>query len=245
MQKFEIEICASNIQSAIAASKAGANRIELCANIYEAGTTPSAATIKKAKELTSLDVFVLIRPRGGNFVYDEVEKQIILEDIKIAKEYGADGVVVGALNNDASIDYDFCSMMKDQAKDLQITFHRAFDHSNDYIKAIDIINKLEYHRVLTSGMQNSALDGIEVLKKLNEYSSYTKIMAGAGINENNIFEIHKKTGITMFHATASELISQTNSFNNNVIFNGYNIPENTLKASSANKINKLIYSINK
>ena len=245
---FEIEICANSIESVIEAEKGGANRVELCENICEGGTSPSFGLISLAKEKCDIDVFVLIRARGGNFVYSENEISIMLKDIKAAVNIGVDGIVIGCLNPDASIDYDNCCRLIEAAKGLPVTFHRAFDVTNNPFQALKLIKTMGIERVLTSGQQNKAIDGLDLISKLQQDSlGKLKIMAGSGIDESNIAEIANITKIKAFHASLRVEVENANIHTkNNILFNcTKDIPENTRKISSANRIQKLINNLEK
>ncbi len=245
---FELEICASNIQSVIAARQGGADRIELCHNMIEGGTTPSAGMIAVAKELSAVDVFVLIRPRGGNFVYDEIEEELMIRDIKQAIAFGADGVVIGALKSDGLINYDQCCRLIEAAKGLPVTFHRAFDHCQNPFIALESILSMGVNRLLTSGQKNKAIDGVDLIAQLQKSAGdRLHIMPGGGVDEINIEEIALKTGVKSFHASLSEIYVQEPVFGwNEVCFNGSkDLPENQIKASDINKIKKVIRKLEK
>lgn len=244
--EFEIEICAGNIQSVIAAEKGGADRVELCDNLLEGGTTPSIGTIILAKEKTNIAVFPIIRPRGGDFVYSDLELEIMKMDVEAARIAGADGIVIGCLKNDGSVDKEKCCRLIEAAKGLPVTFHRAFDVTNDPFTAFHAIKSMGIKRILTSGQQATALDGIELLAQLNLLANNSvKIMAGAGVNTLNIQRIAKETGVKAFHASLSELhSSEIHSENSPIKFNYQAVfPENKIKISSASGIKQMINNI--
>ncbi len=246
--QFELEICAANIQSVQAANEAGADRVELCDSLIEGGTTPSIGTISIAKELFDIDVFVLIRPRGGNFVYDNTEEEIMLRDIKQAAINGADGLVIGALNPDGSINYDQCCRLIEAAKGLPITFHRAFDHSKDPHLALETLLSMGVSRLLTSGQKNKAIEGVDLLAQLHKTAGdRLKVMPGGGIDERNISELAIKTGVKSFHASLREVYGQDPVFSRSeVCFNGTkDLPENQIKASSIERIKSVIKELEK
>ncbi len=246
---FEIEICADSIESVLEAQKAGANRVELCESLCEGGTTPSYGLMSMAKQLVDIDVFVLIRPRKGNFVYSKHEIDIMIKDIEAAVNIGVDGIVIGCLTADGEIDIPACKKLIYAAASLPVTFHRAFDVCKNPIKALEEIKQLGVQRILTSGQQNKAIDGVELLAKLNKQAkSDLKIMVGSGVDENNIVEIAKATNAKAFHASLrSECKDPEFYTNKNVLFNcSKDIPEFNRKISDSTRIktliNKLIYN---
>ena len=195
------EACVGNYNEAISAFKRGANRIELCDNLMEDGTTPSVGTIKKTIKDVNIPVMVIIRPRGGNFEYSEDEVEIMLEDIQVCKENGAYGVVIGVLNG-KEINMDVTKKLVERAKPLSITFHMAFDEIEDKFKAIDQLVELGVDRILTKGGCENALAGRESLKKLVEYANdRIIIMPGKGVNKENRDYILEYTGAKEIHGT--------------------------------------------
>ncbi len=167
--------------------------MELCENLFEGGTTPSFGSIVLSKEKCSLDVFVIIRSRGGDFVYSGIEFEVMRKDVQSVVEIGADGIVIGCLNQDGTVDFEKCSRLIEAAKGLPVTFHRAFDITPDPFEALETIKSLGIHRILTSGQKNRAEDGIELIKELQENAGANlRIMPGSGINESNIQNIALK-----------------------------------------------------
>ncbi|OFX88128.1 MAG: copper homeostasis protein CutC [Bacteroidetes bacterium GWF2_33_16] len=202
MNKTILEICANSVESGLKAQQGGAHRVELCDNINEGGTTPSYGTISRARKLLEIDLNIIIRPRGGDFIYSDDEFDIMCTDIKIAKELGADGVVFGILMNDGSIDIGRTKYLVNLARPLNVTFHRAFDVCNDPFKALEDIIECGCDRLLTSGQANKAIDGLDLIKDLiDRANKRIIIMPGSGIDESNIEEVYKKTGAKEFHAS--------------------------------------------
>lgn len=195
------EACVGNYNEAIRAEALGANRIEFCDNLLEDGTTPSFGSIKKAIKTLKIPVMVIIRPRGGNFEYSEDEADIMLEDIRICKELGVYGVVIGALKGN-KIDLDLTKRLVEEAKPMQITFHMAFDGIEDKKEAIDKLVELGVHRILTKGGMENALAGKDVLKELVEYANdRIIIIPGKGVNKENRDYILEYTGAKEIHGT--------------------------------------------
>ncbi|MFU7515837.1 copper homeostasis protein CutC [Clostridium sp. HCS.1] len=196
------EACVGNYADAIKAEKLGANRIELCDNLLEDGTTPSFGNIKKAINTLNIPVMVIIRPRGGNFEYSEEEVEIMIEDIKSCKELGAFGVVIGALKGD-KIDLNTTKKLVEVAKPMNITFHMAFDEIEDKKEAIDELVDLGIDRILTKGGKGgNALIGRETIKDLIKYANdRIIIMPGKGVNKQNRDYIMEYTGAKEIHGT--------------------------------------------
>jgi copper homeostasis protein len=204
MQKISFEVCANSLQSALAAEQGGADRIELCAQLDAGGITPSAATIKLAVQHLSIQVFVLIRPRSGDFVYDDHDFQLMKEDILIAKDLGASGVVAGMLNPNGEIDIERTTELVKLSRPMQFTFHRAFDRTRDAFIALEDVIKCGANHILTSGQARSAFEGKELLKALAEKAKgRINILAGAGIDPDNVSEIIDFTGVSEVHASCS------------------------------------------
>lgn len=162
-----LEACVENISQAIKAQSLGANRIELCENLSVGGTTPSAGTIKTAKKYLNIPVVVLIRPRGGNFVYSSKEIEVMKSDIELCKELGVDGIVIGALKPDASIDIELTKDFIEQARPMKITFHKAIDETRDILDEFKHLLELDIDRVLTSGGRESAIEGLQTINEMS------------------------------------------------------------------------------
>jgi copper homeostasis protein len=211
-----LEICCFDLESCIKAEKAGADRIELCANKTEGGVTPSFGIIKLALELLKIPVFVMIRPRGGDFKYTDLEKKCMLTDIEIIRDLGAQGIVCGALLADGSVDEEFLKEIQRRKGNMAFTFHRAFDRCSDKILAIKILKNHNVDRILTSGLFEKAIDGIENLREIvNLASDNIKILVGSGVMPNNIKDF-AKIGIREFHFSAGSLSeTQMTFFNSN------------------------------
>ena len=212
---YRFEICANSVASCVAAQEGGADRVELCAGIPEGGTTPSYGMIRSARESINIALNVIIRPRGGDFLYSQEELKEMLYDIKAAKELGADGLVFGCLRPDGSVDMEAMKPLMEAAGDTPVTFHRAFDHSADPFKALEDIIKLGCARILTSGCQPTALQGAPLLAQLVEKAGdRIIIMPGCGVKENNIAEIARLSGAREFHFSARESVESGMIFRN-------------------------------
>ena len=202
----KIEICCGSVDDVVAARVGGASRIELCSALDLGGVTPSAGLIVGAiREKGEMNVNVLIRPRQGDFIYTPHEVSVMEADIAAAREAGADGVVIGALLPDGSMDMATVSRLVRTAKGMDITFHRAFDECADPFAALEQLVDLGIPRLLTSGMAASAQEGLPLISKLvRQAAGRISIMPGAGINPSNIREIVAESGATEFHSTASD-----------------------------------------
>lgn len=203
-----IEICANSAQSCVEAEMGGASRVELCAGIPEGGTTPSYGEIKTAQALTStIDINVIIRPRGGDFLYTEAEVEAMLLDIELCKQLGVHGVVFGCLTSDGDIDVPLMRRLIEAAKPLSVTCHRAFDVCRDPFAALEQLIELGCDRILTSGQQSTAEKGIPLLKQLVERAGQRIIiMPGCGVREGNIARIEAETGAREFHTSARSVV---------------------------------------
>ncbi len=201
-----VEVCANGVESCIAAQTGGADRVELCASIPEGGTTPSYGEIKVARRvLTTTRLHVIIRPRGGDFLYSDLQVERMAADIAVCRELGVDGVVFGCLNADGTIDVEKNRYLMECSRGMSVTMHRAFDRVADPERALEEIIDLGFDRILTSGQQPKAVQGVESLAKLNRQAAGRIIlMAGSGVTEQNIKEIYEVTGLHEFHFSARE-----------------------------------------
>lgn len=204
---IKIEICAGSITSALAAQEGGAYRVELCDNLKDGGTTPSYGTLLLTRNNLSIKLFPIIRPRGGDFLYTDLEFEIMKTDVEQCHNLGCDGVVFGILTKDGKVDLQRCLELKTIAGNLGITFHRAFDRCKNPFKALEEIIEMGFDRILTSGMENSAIKGASLISRLIEQANgRILIMPGAGIRPENLKELINKTGATEFHSTAKSFV---------------------------------------
>lgn len=222
MEKYRFEVCANSVESCLAAQAGGADRVELCAGIPEGGTTPSYGEISVARELLSTTrLHVIIRPRGGDFLYSPVEVKTMLKDIEMARQLGADGVVFGCLTAEGEIDILVMQELMKASQGLSVTFHRAFDVCRHPQKALEQIIELGCNRILTSGQQPTAEQGIPLLKELQEQAAGRIILlAGCGVNEKNISRIASETDIREFHFSARKTIKSEMIYKNESVSMG-------------------------
>lgn len=208
---MKLEICANSYKSAKNAQEAGAHRIELCQELSVGGITPSYGLLKQVIDTLSITVFVLIRPRSGNFVYSEEEFDIMKQDIQLCKNLGCSGIVSGVLNKDNTIDIEKTKELIELSKPLMFTFHRAFDCVEKPKIALEQLINLGVERVLTSGLETTAEKGLELLKQLNmQANERITILPGSGINQKNA-KLFKEAGFREIHASASSKIDSDDS----------------------------------
>lgn len=245
--QLAIEICVDTVQSALAAEAGGAKRIELCNSLTEGGTTPSTGLIAVVRESVSIDVHVLIRPRRGDFLFSKLEFEAMKKDIAIAKQLGANGIVIGMLKRDGHIDIKKMQELIDCAYPLSITFHRAFDLTPDPIKSLDDLLHLKIDRLLTSGQQQTALLGVDLIRELViKAGKEIIIMPGGGIDANNIQEIIRTTGAVEFHTSASHTVESAMIFRRNHIAmsNKSSLSEFEQRISDSAQIKAILKAVN-
>lgn len=195
-----LEVCVDSYTSMITAKKAGADRIELCSALNIGGLTPSYGLMKKAKELKDIEVFIMIRPRSGDFLYDDNEIETMKSDIILAKEMGFQGIVTGILLSDGKIDIVRMKELVKIAHPLKVVLHRAFDDAKDPIEDVPKLIEMGICRILTSGQRKNALEGAIYIGEIQKnFGGFITIMPGCGVNANNLEEIYKLTGCTNFH----------------------------------------------
>ena len=249
MEQYQFEVCANSVESCLAAQAGGANRVELCAGIPEGGTTPSYGDIVIAREaLTKTLLHVIIRPRGGDFLYSPIEQRIMLKDIDNARRLGADGVVFGCLTAKGDVDLSLMRQLIEVSQGMSVTFHRAFDVCRNPQEALEQIIELGCNRILTSGQQPTAEIGIPLLKELQQQASGRIILlAGCGVNEKNIARIASETGIQEFHFSARESIKSDMKYKNESVSMGgtVHIDEYERNVTTAQRVTDTIQAINK
>ena len=184
MEKFILEVCADSVESVLAAEKGGADRIELCGNVVIGGTTPSESLFREIREHSDIKIHALIRPRFGDFCYTDYEFDIIRSEVRRFRELGAQGVVIGMLRPDGSLDVEHLAQLMEEAKGMSVTLHRAFDVCRDPMEALEQAISLGFHTILTSGQKNNCVDGSQLLADLvKARAGRIHIMAGAGVND--------------------------------------------------------------
>lgn len=201
-ESYTLEIIAFSLESCRVIEACGIERIELCANPAEGGTTPSYGVVRAAREAVGIDLFPIIRPRGGDFLYRDEEYTAMVSDVKMCKQLGCNGVVLGLLNRDGSIDVKRVAHLVSAAYPMEVTFHRAFDHCRDPFEALEQLVQVGCQRILTSGQQPTAMEGAGMLAQLVQAATdRIVIMPGSGVRPENIKELAQKTGAREFHAS--------------------------------------------
>ena len=234
-----LEVCVDSVEGAVAAQEGGADRVELCGNLIEGGATPSAAVIQLTRQRIDIGLNVIIRPRGGDFCYSDIEFDVMKLDVELAREWGANGVVIGILNPDGSVDTDRTGILTELARPMRVTFHRAFDMARDPFAALEDLISLGIDRVLTSGQDLSALEGIGLLKNLvQKAGDRIIVMPGGGITERNIGKIVRETGAREVHFSASASVDSRMAYRNPNSFMGGELrpPEFSYKTTSADRV---------
>lgn len=231
--KYIIEIATSDFETTRSAVAGGADRIELCANLVEGGTTPSYGTIAKCREAFNVSLYPIIRPRGGDFLYTDDEFDIMLREVKMYKQLHCDGVVIGFLKADGNIDIKRTQALINAAYPMGVTFHRAFDRCANPFEALEQLIEMGCERILTSGQKPAATDGVELIAELNRVGGHRIIiMPGSGVRKENIKMLAEKTGCLEFHSSLREkerskmefihpaFAESEESYNNNMIAEG-------------------------
>lgn len=199
---FVIEIAVTDFITAQSAMKGGADRIELCTGLSEGGLTPSFGLIRQCREKLGIAAFPIIRPRSGDFLYTKDEFEIMLQDIRLSKQLGCEGIVTGLLLSDGSIDVERTERVVAEAYPMDVTFHRAFDRCRDPFEALEVLCEAGCTRILTSGQQPKAMEALDLLRQLVVAAGdRIIIMPGSGVNPANIREIREKSGASEFHAS--------------------------------------------
>lgn len=202
-----VEACVDSVASSVAAELGGARRLELCDALFDGGTTPSAGMIAACKEAVSIPVFVMIRPRGGGFVYSDAERDVMRRDIVMARELGADGVVIGGLRPDGTVDLQLVRALVETAHELPVTFHRAFDLTPDLAGSLESLADAGVKRILTSGGAFTAADGAAVLADLvRQAGSRLVVMAGGGVREENVRALVSVSAVREVHVRLTRLM---------------------------------------
>jgi len=243
---YTFEVCANSVKSCLAAQEGGAHRVELCTAIPEGGTTPSFGEVAIAREMLQIKLNIIIRPRSGDFLYSPLEIRSMLKDIEMCKKLNVNGVVFGVLNSTGNINISAMNELMAASKGMSVTFHRAFDMCRDPHTTLEEIINLGCDRILTSGQQPTAEEGIPLLKKLNEQAqNRVIILAGSGVNETNIQKIASETGISEFHFSAREKQESQMAYRNPMVSMGGTVHINEYENvyTSARKVNDTIKTL--
>ena len=237
---YKLEICSNSFYSAKQAQLGGASRVELCQNLENGGTTPSYAQIKLVRNALSIGVHVLIRPRSGDFLYNEEEFLEMQEDVKLCKEIGCDGVVIGILTQDGEVDIDRMKVLIELAQPMTVVFHRAFDKCKDPFKSLEDVISIGCNRILTSGQANTAFQGKALLKELIlRANNRIEIMPGSGVDSSNVVDILEFTGAKSIHSSAKIVIDS----NMKVLENEVQGMDEPVMYSSKEKVQEIVDKI--
>jgi len=244
--KRVLEVCVESVEGAIAAQEGGADRVELCANLMEGGTTPSAGSMQEARRNLHIALQVMIRPRGGDFYYSAIEFEIMKRDIETARKAGADGVVIGILKEDGTIDEVRTRALTELARPMSVTFHRAFDMSRDAFDAMETLIGLGIDRILTSGQESSVLEGLDLIAQLvRDAGDRIIIMPGGGITERNFSKILVQSGARELHVAALENVEGPMKYRNPRCFMGGELrpPEFSILMTDAVRVRAFVRSL--
>lgn len=240
--RVEVEVCTYSLESCMNAQKAGANRVELCMGMYDGGTTPSAAMIKMARNLLFIELYVMIRPRGGDFLYSGLEFEQMKEEIRFAKSCEVNGVVLGVLKADGTVDVCRTRELVELASPMKVTFHRAIDMAWDMQEALEGVIEAGCYRVLTSGGCNTVEEGIETLRALvNRAERRIQVMAGSGVNVGNV-PLLVEAGVDAIHLSGKSGRDSQMAFRNPNVFMGGvpGLPEYEQYYSDESKIKAVV-----
>lgn len=239
MQRVTLEVLVDSVDAARAAVAGGADRLELCQNLFEGGTTPSAGLMAAVTAAVTVPVNVMLRPRGGDFCYSDSEFDVMERDLRVAREAGAAGVVFGILQPDGSVDQPRCAALIAAARPLSVTFHRAFDVAREPLAALEDLIRLGVNRVLTSGQEATVFEGAELIAQLITRSAGRIIvMPGGGIRERNVVRIRQQTGAREFHVSASGPVHSRMEYRNARVPMGRELraPEFSWNAADAQRV---------
>jgi copper homeostasis protein len=237
-KRIVLEMCVDSVESAVAAQQGGADRVELCDNLIEGGTTPSAGTISLARKHIAIDLNVIIRPRGGDFCYSDIEFDVMKYDIETAKRLEANGVVIGLLKPDGALDVGRIRALVELARPLSVTCHRAFDVCRDPFEALDQLMQLGVDRVLTTGQEATLLEGLDMVADLvRKAGDHIVIMAG-GVTERTVARVVAQSGVKEVHMLGTVNVESPMQYRNTHVFMGGELrpPEFTRAVTSADRI---------
>ena len=241
-----VEVCVDSVESAVAAEKGGAERVELCCALLEGGLTPSAGAISLARKSLRIGLNVIIRPRGGDFLHTDTEHEIMLHDIDTAKELGVDGVVIGVLTASGDVDVNRTRELVERARPMSVTFHRAFDMTRDPFAALETLVRLGIDRVLTSGQEESAMAGLDLLRELvARAGDRIVVMVCGNLHEKNIDKIANETKAKELHVTGFIDVESGMTFRNPRVYMGGLLrpPEYTRAVTAADRVSALVRKV--
>ena len=241
-----MEVCVDSVESAVNAVKGGSSRLELCCALSEGGLTPTLGLLRAVKQevATNVPVFVMVRPRGGDFAYSEQEFEVMKEDLVLMKESRcADGFVFGVLTPEGEVDGLRCSQLIEHARPHPVTFHRAFDMTRDPYRSLETIVGLKMERILTSGQESTALEGAPLIRELIERAhGRIIVMAGGGITERNLERVLRETGCREFHCSARSGVDSVMQYRSSTVFMGarHGAPEYAVKVADSDRVQTMV-----
>ena len=240
MEKFILEVCADSVESVLAAEKGGADRIELCGNVVIGGTTPSESLFREIREHSDIKIHALIRPRFGDFCYTDYEHELLKKEVRMFRELGADGVVIGTLRPDGSLHTEQMKELIEEAGDMSVTLHRAFDMCKDPFATLEQAKRLGIHTILTSGQKNNCVEGIELLKKLVEQAEgKLDILIAGGVDGNVIPKLYQETGSHTYHMSGKVTLNSEMKYRKEDVSMGIaSMSEYEIWRTSAERIKK-------
>jgi copper homeostasis protein len=243
---MRIEICVDSVEGALAAQRGGADRVELCDNLMEGGTTPSGGCIKVVRENLSIGLQVMIRPRGGDFLYSDLEFNVMKEDLRLTKALGADGVVFGCLTAAGDVDLQRTRELVELARPLHVTFHRAFDMCRDPRQSLEELVQAGVDRLLTSGQEASAVEGLDLIRELQvQAAGRLVIMPGGGLSARNVAKFVQSTGVTEVHLSARSSVESGMKHRNTRCFMGGALrpPEYAWKTTDESAVRSVVTTL--
>ncbi|MFN8473049.1 MAG: copper homeostasis protein CutC [Anaerolineae bacterium] len=239
--QLKIEVCVDSVESALGAQAGGADRVELCDNLLEGGTTPSAGAIAIARANLSIKLHVIIRPRGGDFCYSDIDFDIMRHDVAVAKGLGADGVVIGILTPEGDVDKARTAELIEMARPMSVTFHRAFDMTRDPYQALEDLVALGVDRILTSGQEPSVIEGLDLIAELVQRAGDRVIIMPGGGTERNVAKVVARSGVREVHVIGPRAVDSPMQYRNTRVFMGGELrpPEYTRAITDPARIREL------
>jgi copper homeostasis protein len=237
-----VEVCVDSVESAMFAQEGGARRVELCDNLMEGGTTPSAGAIAVARQRLTIGLNVIVRPRGGDFCYSDVEFEVMRQDVQRARDLGADGVVIGLLREDGTVDAERTRALVELARPASVTFHRAFDMCRDPHEALEALVGLGLDRVLTTGQENAIGDGLDLVAEMVRRARGRIVVMPGGGNDRNIRTIVSRTGAREVHVTGTRGVESRMRHRNTRCFMGGELrpPEYSWNVTDPGRIRAIV-----
>jgi len=242
LEKVAVEVCVDSVESAIESQQGGADRVELCANLIEGGTTPSAGTIEVARGRLKIGLQVIVRPRGGDFCYSDFEHEVMKRDVATARSLGADGVVIGVLTEDGAVDAARTRELVELARPMSVTFHRAIDMARDPFEALETLAEIGVDRVLTTGQEDVVWEGLDLIADLVARAGDRIIVMAGGGNERNVRAIVERTRVREVHVVGTRSVESRMRHRNDRCFMGGVLrpPEFTWSVADSARVRNIV-----